>query len=189
MGCADIIKAFHRMKVAEGQSRSRLAFSCAGLHSIWTFCAGAMGHANTPSEWERAIRRQLRVFGILADEEATAGEVTLDPTPVDLGPGTGESHREGKSGAHLAQPHCVTGCAVVAQREPPLLAVRAALSMISSAVGSFGHPPLGLRRYHAGLQLWRGRASWPQALIYWIFSRLSLSAPPLILVVTVGRRS
>ena len=91
LGCADIIKAFHRLKVAEGKSRSRLAFSCAGLHSIWAFCTGAMGHANTPSEWERAIRRQLRVYGILADEEATAGEVTLDPTPVDLGPGTGET--------------------------------------------------------------------------------------------------
>ena len=60
----------------------------------------------------------------------------------------------------------------LAQREPPLLAVRAALSMISSAVGSFGHPPLGLRRYQAGLQPRRG-AGWPHALIYWIFPRLS----------------
>ena len=121
-------------------------------------------------EWERAIRRQL-LFGILADEEATAGEVTLDPTPADLGPGTGESHREGKSGAHPAQPHCVTGYAVVAQREPPLLAVRAALSMISSALGSFGHPPLGLRRYGAGLQPRRG-AGWLQAAILLIFASL-----------------
>ena len=68
---------------------------------------------------------------------------------------------------------------MVAQREPPLLAVRAALSMIESAVGSFGHPPLGLRRYGAGVQPRRG-AGWPQALIYWIFSRLSLTV--LILV-------
>ena len=64
---------------------------------------------------------------------------------------------------------------MVAQREPPLLAVRAALSMISSAVGSFGHPPLGLRRYGAGLQPRRWLA---QALIYWIFSMLSLTADP-----------
>jgi len=34
--------------------------------------------------------------------------------------------------------------------------------MIESAVGSFGHPPLGLRRYGAGLQPWLG-AGWPQA--------------------------
>ena len=63
------------------------------------------------------------------------------------------------------------GCAVVAQREPPLLAVRAALSMIESAVGSFGHPPLGLRRYGAGLQPVRG-AGWPQAAILLIFASL-----------------
>ena len=42
--------------------------------------------------------------------------------------------------------------------------------MIESAVGSFGHPPLGLQRYGAGLQPRRG-GGWPQALIYWIFSR------------------
>ena len=63
------------------------------------------------------------------------------------------------------------GCAVVAQREPPLLAVRAALSMISSAVGSFGHPPLGLRRYGAGLQP-VSCAGWPQAAILLIFASL-----------------
>jgi len=43
--------------------------------------------------------------------------------------------------------------------------------MISSAVGSFGHPPLGLRRYGAGLQPLRG-AGWPQAAILLIFASL-----------------
>ena len=81
------------------------------------------------------------------------------------------TRRDGGVGAHPAQPHCVTGCAVVAQREPPLLAVRAALRMISSAVGSFGHPPLGLRRYGAGLQPRRG-AGWLQAAILLIFASL-----------------
>ena len=71
----------------------------------------------------------------------------------------------------LRNPTAQPVAAVVAQREPPLLAIRAALSVISSAVGSFGRPPLGLRRYHAGVQPQRG-AGWPHAAILLIFTIL-----------------
>jgi hypothetical protein len=83
-GTVDATKAFQRLKVKEGVSRARLAFSAKGLNSIWCFKTAAMGFVNSPSEWSRALRRKLRYFGVLADEDVSPSEIFLDPTPIEI---------------------------------------------------------------------------------------------------------
>ena len=92
----DVAKAFHRVLISDndGVSRSRVAFSCKGLHSIWVATTAAMGHSHSPSEFVRFIRRKARKYGILFDEEATQDEVLLDPSPRDLGDGRPPSKQD-----------------------------------------------------------------------------------------------
>ena len=47
----DIARAYHRVLISDdGVSRSRVAFSCKGLHSIWVATTAAMGHSHSPTE-------------------------------------------------------------------------------------------------------------------------------------------